>query len=203
MDKKLDSNYTRMLWPILNKSWRQHPTNQQLYSHLPHITKTIQVRQTRHAAHCWRSGNELISNILQWTPSHGQTKAGWPARTYIQQLCADAALKTGQERWTIEMSGERGSGRSVLAARHDDDDIYIRVELGVMAWKGILHSLQLQNWSLTTKCWLISYLRHPNFVGRVLHLYREYSQHILSPANRKKKLAMSTTMFYTRHWHNG
>ena len=25
MEKKLDGNYTRMLWAILNKSWRQHP----------------------------------------------------------------------------------------------------------------------------------------------------------------------------------
>ena len=42
-EKKLDSNYTRMLRAILNKSWRQHPTKQQLYSHQPPITKTIQV----------------------------------------------------------------------------------------------------------------------------------------------------------------
>ena len=34
MMKKLDGNYTRMLLrAILNKSWRQHPTKQQLYSH--------------------------------------------------------------------------------------------------------------------------------------------------------------------------
>ena len=32
------------------------------------------------------------------------------------------ALKTSQRRWTIGRSGERGSGISVLAARHDDDD---------------------------------------------------------------------------------
>ena len=50
--KKLDSNYTRMLRAILNKSWRQHPTRHQLYGHLPPITKTIQVRRTRHAGHC-------------------------------------------------------------------------------------------------------------------------------------------------------
>ena len=25
-EKKLDGNYTRMLWAILNRSWRQHPT---------------------------------------------------------------------------------------------------------------------------------------------------------------------------------
>ena len=37
-----------MLRAILNKYWRQHPTRHQLYGHLPLITKTIQVRQTRH-----------------------------------------------------------------------------------------------------------------------------------------------------------
>ena len=89
IEKKLDSNYTRMLWAILNKSWRQHPTKQQLYSHLPPITKTIKVRWTRHAGYCWRSKDELISDVLLWNPSQGQAKAGQPARTYIQQLCAD------------------------------------------------------------------------------------------------------------------
>ena len=89
MKKKLDSNYTRMLRAILNKSWRQHPTKQQLYGHLPPITKTIQVRRARHAGHCWRSKDELIRDILLWTPSHGRAKAWRPARTYIQQLCVD------------------------------------------------------------------------------------------------------------------
>ena len=65
LEKKLDSNYTRMLRAILNKSWRQHLTKQQLYGHLPPITKTIKVRRTRHAGHCWRSRDELISDVLQ------------------------------------------------------------------------------------------------------------------------------------------
>ena len=82
IEKKLDGNYTRMLRAILNKA---APT----YGHLQPITKTIQVRWTRHAGHCWRSKDERISDILLWTPSHGQAKAGQPARTYIQQLCAD------------------------------------------------------------------------------------------------------------------
>ena len=89
LEKKLDGNYTRMLRAILNKSWRQHPTRHQLYGHLPPITKTIQVRRTRHAGHCWRSRDELISDVLLWTPTHGRAKAGRPARTYIQQLCED------------------------------------------------------------------------------------------------------------------
>ena len=89
LEKKLDGNNTRMLSAILNKSWRQHPTRHQLYGQLPLITKTIQVRRTRHAGHCWRSRDELISDILLWTPTHGRAKAGRPARTYIQQLCED------------------------------------------------------------------------------------------------------------------
>ena len=80
IENKLDGNSTRMLRAILNKSWTEH---------LPLTAKTIQVRRTRHVGHCWRSGDEPISDILPWTPSHGRAKAGRPARTYIQRLCAD------------------------------------------------------------------------------------------------------------------
>ena len=90
LEKKLDGNYTRMLRAILNKSWWQQPTKHQLYGHLPSIMKTIQVRRTRHAGHWWRSWDELISDVLLWTPTYERAKAGRPTRTYIQQLCEDA-----------------------------------------------------------------------------------------------------------------
>ena len=101
MEKNLDGNYTRMMRAVLNKSWRQHPTRQQLYGHLPPIMKTIQVRWTRHAGHCWRCKDELISDILLWNLSHGRAKAGQPARTYIQQLCADTgcSLEEPMDDW--------------------------------------------------------------------------------------------------------
>ena len=89
LEKKLDGNYTRMLRAILNKSWRQHPMRYKLYGHLLAITKTIQTRRTRHAGHCWRSKDELISDVLLWTPTYGRAKAGRPVQTYIQQLCED------------------------------------------------------------------------------------------------------------------
>ena len=89
LEKMLDGNYTRILRAILNKSWRQRSTRHQLYGHLLPITKTIQVRRTRHAGPCWRSRDELISDVLLWTSTHGRVKAGRPARTYIQQLCED------------------------------------------------------------------------------------------------------------------
>ena len=72
LEKKLDGNYTRILRAILNKSWRQHPTRQQLYGHRPSIPKTFQVRRTRHARHCWRSRDELISDVLLWSPTYGR-----------------------------------------------------------------------------------------------------------------------------------
>ena len=34
----------------------------------------------------------------------------------------DVALKTSWKQWMIEKGGEKGSGISMLMARHDDDD---------------------------------------------------------------------------------
>ena len=80
------------------------PTEHRLYGHQPPITKTIQIRRTRHAGHCWRSKDEPIYN------------------NSVPKL--DIAWKTCRERWTIEISGEKGLGRSVLVARHG---IYIYI----------------------------------------------------------------------------
>ena len=71
------------------------------------LQKTIKIRRTRHAGHCWRSRDELISDVLLWTPSHRRAKAGRPARTYIQQHCADTGCSPedlpeaidDRERW--------------------------------------------------------------------------------------------------------
>ena len=107
-EKKLDGNCTRMLRDILNKSWNQHPKTQQLYCHLPHISNNIKIRLTRHAGHCWRSKYELISDILQWTSSHGRANVGRPARTYLLRTQV-LTWKTCRKRWMTEMEGERES----------------------------------------------------------------------------------------------
>ena len=118
LKKKLDGNYTRILRAILNKSQWQHHTRHQLYGHLSPITKTIQVRLTRHAGHCWRSKDKLISDVLLWTPTYDQAKAGRPARTYIQQLCEDMrcnpedlpkAMNDG-EKWRERVRDIRAGG---------------------------------------------------------------------------------------------
>ena len=92
MEKKLDGNYTGMLRANLNKPWRQYPTKHLLYGHLTPTTKKD--RRTRQAGHSWRSMDQLISDVFLWSP------VGWPARTYIQELCED----TG---WSTEVLPER------------------------------------------------------------------------------------------------
>ena len=90
----------------------------QLYGHLPPITKTIQVRRTRHAGHCWRSRDELISDVLLWTPTYGRAKVGRPAWTYIHQLCEDTGCRpedlpeamNGGKKWRERVRDIRASG---------------------------------------------------------------------------------------------
>ena len=124
LEKKLDGNYTRILRAILNKSWQQHPTRRQLYGHQPPVTKSIQARRTRHAGHSWRSKEKIVSDGLLWTPHMAnQKQVDQLEHTYSSYvMIRDVTLKTCRKRWMIGRRGERGSGVSVLAARHDDDD---------------------------------------------------------------------------------
>ena len=118
LEKKLDGNYTRMLRAILIKSWRQHPTRHQLYGHLTPITKTIQVRRTSLAG---RSSSVMYS----YGPPHmaGQKQDDQLEHTFTSCVrIRDVARRTCQRLWMIGRSGEKGSGISVLAARHDDDE---------------------------------------------------------------------------------
>ena len=59
--------------------------------------------------------DELISDMPSWTPAHERAKV---SSVSIQNV----AWKISRKRWSIGMGGEKGSGRSVLSARHDDDD---------------------------------------------------------------------------------
>ena len=66
----------------------------------------------------WRSKDELISDVLLWTPTYGRAKAGRPARTYIQQLCEDTGCNTedlpeamsDREKWRERVRDIRADG---------------------------------------------------------------------------------------------
>ena len=73
---------------------------------------------TRHAGHCWRSRNKLISDVQLWTPTYDREKAGRTARTYIQQLCEDTGCSledlpeamNDREKWREKVRYIRAGG---------------------------------------------------------------------------------------------
>ena len=95
-------------------------TNNTVTYHLSR--KTIQARRTRHAGHCWRSKDELISDVILWIP------ALWPIKsrttssnihTYSSYVMIwDVTLKTCQRRWMIGRCGER-EGQGYPCWPHD------------------------------------------------------------------------------------
>ena len=112
--RKLYKNVESSIKQVLATTPHETPT----IRHLPPITKTIQVRRTRHAGHCWRSKDELISDVLLWTPTHGCARVGRPARTYIQQLCEDTGCNpedlpeamNDREKWRETVRDIRADG---------------------------------------------------------------------------------------------
>ena len=82
---KFEYGYS-VLGTILNKSLKQPPTKQQLNSHTPPISETIQSRRRRHKGHYWRSKDKLISDVLLWTPTHGRASEDQPTNTYLHLL---------------------------------------------------------------------------------------------------------------------
>ena len=119
LEKKLDDNYTRMLRAILNKFWRQHRTRHQLYGHLPPITKTTQVRWTRHAgtlleklgrAHKW--GTPMNPRI--W-PSKRRTTSSKIHTAAVDTECSLEDLKEAmndREKWWERVRDIRASGKT-------------------------------------------------------------------------------------------
>ena len=82
------------------------------------LTCIIYIPLFIHAWHCWRSKDELISEVLLWTPTYSRAKAGRPARTYIQQLCEDTRCSpedlpeamNDREKWRERVRDIRASG---------------------------------------------------------------------------------------------
>ena len=131
--KKLDGSCTRMLRAALNKSWKQHPTKNQLYRHLSPITQTIRERWTRHARQCWRSNDKFISDMLLWAPIYGHNGVGRPTKTYIKQLFEDSGchaedlprVMSDREDWWRRVMAIRVTSTTYLISPSIDTHIYI------------------------------------------------------------------------------
>ena len=63
-----------------------------------------------------------MSDVLLWTPTYGCSKAGRPARTYIQQLCEDTGCNpedlteamNDREKWGERVGDIRAGGRDMM-----------------------------------------------------------------------------------------
>ena len=82
--RKLHKNVESSIKQVLATTPHETPTIRTLAPH--HKNYTSSTNQTRR-----RSKDELISDVLLWTPTHGCARVGRPARTYIQQLCEDTS----------------------------------------------------------------------------------------------------------------
>ena len=93
----------------------------QVLATTPHETPTIRTLAPHHknyTGHCWRSKDELISDVLLWTPTHGCARVGRLARTYIQQLCGDTGCNpedlpeamNDREKWRETVRDIRADG---------------------------------------------------------------------------------------------
>ena len=115
---------TQECWgAVLNKSWRQHPTRLQLYGHPHHENYTSSTNQTRRTllekqGRAHKRCTPVDPHI--WMCKSGTSSTNIHTSNYVRTQ--DVTLKTYRRRWMIGRNGERGSGISALAARHDDDD---------------------------------------------------------------------------------
>ena len=111
LEKKLNGEYTRMLRAALNKSWRKMLTNEILYNGIPNISAKIKEHRMRFAGHCWRSKNELASDLLLWyqiTEKNQEVGLKIPI-SISYQVIEDAKEKHWQMQCKIEMDGENES----------------------------------------------------------------------------------------------
>ena len=80
-------------------------------------------------------------DVQEWDDQHEPTYSNY-VRTQ------DVTLKTCRRRWMIGRNGERGSGISALAARHDDDDddimrVCMQIYACPVGWGCRIHWLHL------------------------------------------------------------
>ena len=50
----------------------------------------IKEKRTRFAGDCYRSKDEVVSDLILWTTKHCKAKVGPPSKTYTKQLTEDA-----------------------------------------------------------------------------------------------------------------
>ena len=84
-----------MIRAILNKYWRDHPTNTELCVNIPSISHLIRDIIIRYACHCYRSDKEIVNKVIHLNQNNGKTMIGYPHKTFLGQLKNDVDLYIG------------------------------------------------------------------------------------------------------------
>ena len=113
MEKKLDENYSRMLRETSPGGSTSQGSSCTAIYHPSRKLSKLDEPGMRDTAGEYK--DELINDVLLWTPSHGRAKAVRPTRTYIQQLCVDTGyspedLSEAREEWLERVRDSRVDG---------------------------------------------------------------------------------------------
>jgi len=100
-ESRLDGCYTRMLRMVMNITWMDKMTNEDLYGNLPTISNKIRERRLRLAGHCVRHSKLEVSNLVLWEPTQGKFNRGSQRLTYVYRLRNDTGLQTTAELKTL------------------------------------------------------------------------------------------------------
>ena len=115
-EKMLDENGTRIL--LWTNPGSNSPQNSSCMTTYISSHRTIQVRQTNHTMHCWRSKDKLISNVLLLQIDTPYNSKRLTYNSCVQTLCA--IRMTCLERWMVGIYWKRE--KSVLLAWLNDND---------------------------------------------------------------------------------
>ena len=89
LDKKAMSYFKQILETTPHKKTAVLPLTSHLKDHSSKMNKTCGTLLKKKEWTTTEVWKKLISDVLLCTPTHGHASVGWPARTYIHQLCVN------------------------------------------------------------------------------------------------------------------
>ena len=114
LEKRIDGCFTRLLRMVLNISWKEKRTNEELYLDLPKLSEIVRERRLRLAGHCVRHEEEIAHHLVLWEPKRGQRNRGRRTVNYLDNLKEDTNLEDAGEirRWMNNRDEWRKLARS-------------------------------------------------------------------------------------------
>ena len=95
-EDRINGCYTQLLRRVLNISWRDHKTNEEVYGEIPPLANSVRKRRLQFAGHCLRASDQPVSRVLFWTPSEGHSSRGRRSTTYPDSISKDLDLEPNE-----------------------------------------------------------------------------------------------------------